>query len=110
MMFHDTDLEVERCGTLPDSAAGVVVAAVAGTVVSTELPGVGDGDAAQVSAHAQDDQPLGVLDTLRVRLGVPQGGGVTRDLGLDLSGGPVPDEQGLASPLEGHVLSLGNVR
>ena len=72
-----TDLEVERSGALPDSAAGVVMAAVAGAVVTSELSGVGDGDAAEVGAHAEDDQPLGVLDTLGVRLGVPQGGGVT---------------------------------
>ena len=66
-------LKVERCGTLPDPAAGVVVAAVAGAVVASELSGVGDGDAAEVSAHPEDHQPLGVLDTLSVRLGVPGG-------------------------------------
>ena len=81
------------------------MAAMAGTIVSTKLSGISDGDTAQVSAHTQDDKPLWVLDTLRVGLGISQGGGVTRDLSLDLSGGPVPDEQGLASPLEGHVLA-----
>ena len=107
MLSHTalTDLEVERRGSLPDSAAGVVMAAVAGTVVAPELASVSDGDTSQVGAHAEDHQPLGVLDTLGVRLGVPQGGGVARHLGLDLRGSPVPDEQGLASPLEGHVLA-----
>merc|ERR1719422_207630 len=107
--FVVRNLKVERSGALPDSAAGVVMTAVAGAVVTTKLSGVGDGDAAEVGAHAEDHQPLGVLDTLGVRLGVPQGGGVTRHLGLNLRGGPVSDEQGLASPLEGHVLTLGDV-
>ena len=81
------------------------MASVTGTIVATKLSSIGDGDTAQVGAHTQDDKPLWVLDTLRVRLGISQGGGVTRDLSLDLSGGPVPDKQGLASPLEGHVLA-----
>lgn len=107
-VIQDTDLEVERSGSLPDSAAGVVMAAVAGAVVTSELSGVGDGDAAEVSAHAEDHQPLGVLDTLSVRLGIPQGIGVNGHLGLNLRGGPVSDEQGLASPLKGHVLTCNH--
>ena len=70
-------LKIKRSRSLSYSATGIIMATMAGTVVTSELSGVGDGDAAEVGAHAEDDQPLGVLDTLGVRLGVPQGGGVT---------------------------------
>ena len=81
------------------------MAAVAGAVVASELSGVGDGDAAEVGAHAEDDEPLGVLHALAVGLGVAQGRGVNGGLGLDLGGGSVADKQGLASPFECHVLA-----
>ena len=78
------DLKVEGCGALPDPARGVVVGAVAGAVVAAKLAGVGDGHAAQVGAHAKDDEPFGVLDTFVVLLGVSQRGGVDAALGLNL--------------------------
>ena len=46
------------------------MAAVAGAVVASELSGVGDGDTAEVSADSEDDEPLGLLHTLAVSLGV----------------------------------------
>ena len=46
--------------------------AVARAIVSAERAGVGDGDAAQVGAHAEEDEELGVLGALLVGLGVPQ--------------------------------------
>ena len=42
--------------------------AVAGTIVTSELSGVGDGDTAEVSADSEDDQPLGLLHTLAISL------------------------------------------
>ena len=101
-------LKVERCGTLPDPAAGVVVAAVAGAVVASELSGVGDGDTSKMGADTKDDQPLGVLDTLAVVLGVSQGGGVNGNALFDFLSCSVSDKQGFASPLEGHVLACNN--
>ena len=84
------------------------MAAVAGAVVASELSGVSDGDAAEVGAHAEDDKPLGVFHALAVGLGVAQGRRVNGGLGLDLGGGSVADKQGLASPLEGHVLTCNH--
>jgi len=107
--FVDWYLEVKRSGSLPDPAGGVVVGAVAGTVVATELAGVSDGHATQVGAHSENDEPLCVLDSLLVSLGVPQGGGVHGTALGDFLCGSVPDEEGLASPLEGHVLALRDI-
>ena len=70
-------LKIKRSRSLSYSATGIIMATMAGTVVTSELSGVGDGDAAEVGAHAEDHQPLGVLDALGVRLGIPQGSGVT---------------------------------
>lgn len=64
--------QVEGGGTLPDPAGGVVMASVARAVVAPELPGIGDGHAAQVRAHADDHEPRGVLDPHGVGLGVAQ--------------------------------------
>ena len=86
------NLEVQRRGPLPDPARAVVVRAVARAIVAAERAGVGDGDAAQVGAHAQDHQPLGIFHTIAVGLRVPQGIGVDGDLSLDLSRSPVSDE------------------
>ena len=66
------DFEVEGGRSLADAAGSVVVGAVAGAVVATEVPGVGDGHAAQMGAHADDDEPLGVLCALVVVLRVTE--------------------------------------
>ena len=66
------NLEVQRRGPLPDPARAVVVRAVARAIVAAERAGVSDRDAAQVSAHAEEDEELGVLGALLVGLGVPQ--------------------------------------
>ena len=78
------------------------------TIVSSKLSGVGDGDTSEMGADTKDDQPLSVLDTLAVVLGVSQGGGVNGNALLDFLGCSVADKQGLASPLEGHVLACNN--
>ena len=44
--------------------------AVTGTVVTSELSSIGDGDTAKVSADTEDDQPLGILHALAVSLGI----------------------------------------
>ena len=66
------NLEVQRRGPLPDPARAVVVRAVARAIVAAEGPGVSDGDAAQVGAHAEEDEKLWILDALVVGLGVAQ--------------------------------------
>ena len=67
-----TNLKVERSWTLPDSSTGVIMTSMARTVVSSKFSGVGDGDTSKMGADSEDDQPLGVLHTLAVVLGVSQ--------------------------------------
>ena len=97
------------------------MAAVAGTIVTSELSGVGDGDTAEVSADSEDDEPLGLLHTLAVSLGVsvrlrllllsqrllgsPESGGIDCFTILNLCCCSVSDEERLATPLECHVLA-----
>ena len=45
---------------------------VARAIVAAERSGVGDGHAAQVGAHAEEDEKLGILGSLVVGLGVAQ--------------------------------------
>jgi hypothetical protein len=58
--------------------------------------------------RTQHDEPLGLLDSVRVGLGVTE----RLPLGvlglLDLFGGTVSDEDGLSSPLDDNVLALGD--
>ena len=42
--------------------------AVAGTIVTSELSGISDGDTAKVGADSEDDQPLSILHPLAVSL------------------------------------------
>ena len=100
-----TNLKIKRSWALPDSSAGVIMTSMARTVVTSELSGVGDGDTSKMGADSEDDEPLGVLHTLVVVLGVSQGGGVNRHALLDLLGRSVTNKQGLASPFKGHVLA-----
>ena len=44
------------------------MAAVAGTIVTSELSSIGDGDTAKVGADTEDDQPLSILHSLAVSL------------------------------------------
>lgn len=119
------DLEVEGRGAFPDAAGDVVVGAVAGAEPTAEVAGLADGDTTQMGADTceevcqwmspcpegsppspvsrgltQHDEPLGLLDTLLVGLGVAQGGDVDLVGLIDLGLGAVADEDGLASPLD----------
>ncbi|KAJ3084330.1 hypothetical protein HK100_009309, partial [Physocladia obscura] len=67
------------------------------------------GDAAEVGADAEHDEPLGVLDPVSVGLLVAQGGEVDGAGVGNVGGGAVADKDGLAAPLEHDVFALGNV-
>jgi hypothetical protein len=98
------DLQVKRCRALANSAASVIMASVARAVVASKLTSVGNGDAAKVSAHAQDDQPLGILHPFSIRLGIPKRSRIhCSDIG-NLLGGPVPT---LPSPLSATLSCPG---
>lgn len=43
--------KVQRRGSFPDSAAGVIVGTMAGTIITTEVSRVGDGYASQMRAN-----------------------------------------------------------
>ena len=93
-------LQIQRRRPLPDPATDIVVAAVAGTEPAAEIARLADGDAAQMRADAQHDQPLGPLDAVLVGLGVAQAGGVDRAGFLDFRLGSVADEDGFAAPFD----------
>ena len=137
------NLEVERGGSLSYAARDVVVGSVTGAEPAAKVAGLTDGHTTEMGAdtcccqyaeravfrcsvRTQHDQPLGLLDTVAVGLGVTQ----RLPLGvlglLDFALGAVTDEDGLASPLDNdlcclsccpepsslcrktHVLALGN--
>ena len=121
-LHTDIHLKVEWSRTLPNPAAGVVMTAVAGTIVTSELSGVGDGDTSEVGADTEDDQPLGLLHTLAVSLRIsininidirteefdlisPECSGIHGLAIRDLGCGSVSDEERFAAPFEGHVLA-----
>lgn len=83
--------------------------AVAGAVVTPIVASVGNGHAAQMRADSEDDDPAWVDDSVLVVLGVSQLANVHRLLGGYLLLRAVAHKQGLASPLEGHVLAFGDV-
>merc|ERR1719206_1513031 len=101
--------EIERCRALPDASRGVVVRSVARAVVATEITSVGNWHTAQMCADSDDDQVLGVFDTVSVGLGISQRGWVHSFLAGDLSRSSVPDEKWLSPPLENGSLSLGDL-
>lgn len=103
-------LKICWCWAFPNSAGGVVVRAVAGAKVASEVALVGDGNAAQVSAHANQDQPLWLLYPVVIVLGVPQSGQIGVFDQIDFILRAVPNKQGLPLPIEDGVLSLGDGR
>lgn len=56
-------------------------------------------------AHTKHDQPLRILDTVLVRLGVPKGGDLNVVGLIDLLLSTVTDEDRLATPLDDNLLS-----
>merc|ERR1719510_1132619 len=67
------------------------------TIVTSELSGVGDGDTAEVSADSEDDEPLGLLHTLAVSLGVSESGRIDCFTILNLCCCSVSDEERLST-------------
>jgi len=67
---------------------------------ASKVAGLANGHAAQVRAHAQHDEPLGLLDALTVGLRVAQSFPLCVFGFFDLGVGAVPDEDGLAAPFD----------
>jgi len=97
------DLEIQRRGAPSDAPGDVVVRAVTRTEPAAEIAGFTDGHAAQMGADAEHDQPLGVLDTVRVGLRVAQRLDLDFVRLLDLVGRAVADEDRLATPFDDQL-------
>lgn len=93
-------LQVVRCRTLADPARDVIVRPMARAKPATKVTGVGQGDATQVSADTDHNEPFGILDPSSVFLRVPKGTQVDTVGELDVLFGPAPDEHGLSTPLD----------
>lgn len=102
------DLEVQWCGSLTDTSRDIVVGTVARAVPSTIVTSLSNWDASQVSADTQHDQPLGLLGALSIVLGITELGNVDSVGLINLIGGTVTDEDGLSTPLDGNVTTLGD--
>jgi hypothetical protein len=104
-------LEVQGSGTLADTAGDIVVRTVARAEPAAVFTGLADGHTTQVGADTQHDQPLGLLHTLVVGLGVTQILPLCLTGLLDLILGTVTDEDGLATPLDDNLFGdvLGGV-
>lgn len=118
----DWNLQVQWSRTLSDTARDIVVRAVAGAEPAAKVASFANWDASKVGADAyvyvrqdnfklraesqiiglltQHDKPFGVLDTVRIWLGVSK----IFPLGLlgflDFTGSSVTDENGLSSPFD----------
>ena len=79
---------------------------VAGAEPSTVVPSLANGHAAQVRADTHHNEPLRLLDALGVGLGIAQGLHFDGVGLLNLIGSAVPNEDGLAAPLDDDVLAL----
>ena len=97
------NLQIQRRRTTSYPARDVVVRSVARAEPTAEIACFTDGHTAQMGADAQHDEPLGVLDAVRVRLWVSQ----RLDLDLvclfDLVGCWVADEDGFSTPFYDHL-------
>jgi hypothetical protein len=66
------NLQVQRRRALSNPAGDVIMRAVARAEPAAEVAGLADGDTAQVCAHAQHDEPFGLLDAVFVLLGISE--------------------------------------
>jgi hypothetical protein len=102
------DLQVQRRRSLSYAARDVVVRAVARAEPTAKVTSLANGHTTQVRADAQHDEPFGLLDTVRVGLGVAQGFPLGVFGFLDFALGAVADEDGLASPFDNDLLRISS--
>ena len=73
---------------------------------ATVITGLADGDTAEMSADADHDEPLGLLDPVGVGLRVAQLVNVDGFGIFDLGLGAVADEDGFAAPFDQNLLGV----
>ncbi len=77
---------------------------------TTPVTGTNGGDATEVCANTDENEPLRLLHTHEIGLGVTERSGIVL-LGLgDLLLSSVADENGLTTPLDSDGLTLGDGR
>ncbi len=86
------------------------MATVARAEPAAVVAGLADGHAAQVCAHAQHDEPLGLLDAVRIGLRVTQRFPFRVFSLLDFVVGAVADEDGLAAPFDDDLFGASILR
>lgn len=79
------------------------MATVTGAEPSTEVTCFSDWDATQMCANAQHDQPLRLLDPIRIWLRVTEAFPFDAFRFLYFVLGSVSDEDGLAAPFDNHL-------
>jgi hypothetical protein len=77
---------------------------------TTKVSCVGEWDAAKMSAHANDNEPLRVFDTLCILLWVTERCNINTVGQLDVIFCPTPGEDWLAPPLNSHCGAWLNAR
>src|SRR3990170_5888040 len=104
--------QVGGCRSRPDAARGVVHRTMAGAEEAVILTLMGDRNAAEMRADADDHQPLVLarLDAGLVALRIGQAGDVNRSGVVDLLLGAVADVDRLAAPEYLDVLPFGDPR
>jgi len=88
----------------------IVVRAVAWAEISTPITSIRLWDAAQVGAHADHNEPLGLLAPLCVGGGVTHRwcNGIVLACRLDHFWGALPNKDGLATPLHNEILAIAH--
>ena len=64
------------------------------------LTSIGNGHTTQVGADADDDEPVGILDTIGIGLRVAQLANVDTALAFNIFASAMLDEHGLTTPFE----------
>ena len=99
-------LQIQRRRPPPYPSTHVIMTPVARTEPTPIIARLADRHTPQVRAHAQHDQPLGLLDAVSISLRVAQLADVDGFGLFDLGGGAVSDEDGLAAPFDDYLGSL----
>lgn len=82
---------------------------VAGAIVASKVARICNWYATKMCADAEHDEPLLALASHLVSLWITQLTYVHRLLGRNFVGGAMSHKEGLATPLEGHVLAFWDV-
>ena len=92
-----------------EDSEGIVRKWTRNNIPATEISGLANGDAPQMSADTQHDQPFWLLRPILITLGVTKSLPIGALSLLNLIRSSVTDEYGLSTPFDDHVLSFWNI-